>query len=158
MNNNLLRLMMSQNKANPPTYLLVSILLILVLHFSIPILRIIVFPWTLLGILLLVLGVLINLLADNLFKKHGTTVKPFLESTYLVTTGIFSVTRNPMYLGFVLILIGIAVLFGTLSPYIPIIICAFILDKNFIKHEESKLEMSFGNAWAEYTSHVRRWV
>ena len=51
------------------------------------------------------LGLTPNLLADRAFKKRDPTVKPFEESTALLTTGVFRVSRNPMYLGFGLILV-----------------------------------------------------
>lgn len=89
----------------PTTYLLLSIVTMAVLHFVFPVVKIIPFPWNLLAAIPFALGLALNLLADRAFKKHDTTVKPFEESTALATTGVFQVSRNPMYLGFVLILV-----------------------------------------------------
>lgn len=50
--------------------------------------------------------------------QAGTTVKPFQESTALITDGVFRLSRNPMYLGFVLVLTGIATLLGSLTPWL----------------------------------------
>lgn len=73
-------------------------------------------------------------------------------------TGVFRVTRNPMYVGFVLILIGVAVLMGRLTPYIVIPIFAIVIDIVFIKAEERMLQEKFGESWSAYKKRVRRWI
>jgi protein-S-isoprenylcysteine O-methyltransferase Ste14 len=111
-----------------------------------------------LGIISFVVGLGLNLIGDRTFKKCKTTVKPFEESTTLVTSGVFQISRNPMYLGFVLILSGIAILMGSLAPYAIIIIFIILIDNVFIKVEEIMLEEKFGNSWLEYKRKVRRWI
>jgi protein-S-isoprenylcysteine O-methyltransferase Ste14 len=142
----------------PPTYLFAAIVLMVVLHFLFPGAKIIAFPWNLLGIIPAALGIGMNLITDKAFKKVGTTVKPYKESTTLITNGMFRVSRHPMYLGFVLILIGIAVFMGSVTPYAVIIVLAILLDVIFIRAEERLLEGTFGEAWVEYKQRVRRWV
>ena len=143
---------------SPPTYLLLSIVIMVVLHFLFPVAKVIPFPWNLLGAIPLALGFALNLLADRAFKKHGTTVKPFEESTALITTGVFQVSRNPMYFGFVLILVGIATFMGSLTPCAIIPIFAALMDVVFIKVEERMLEHTFGDRWLEYKKKARRWI
>jgi len=63
-----------------------------------------------------------------------------------------------MYLGFVLILFGIAVLKGSLMPYVVLLVFAIFIDMIFIRFEEKKLGQTFGEAWLEYKKNVRRWV
>ena len=109
----------------PPTYLLASIVAMVALHFLLPGMKLISFPWRLLGIVPFVVGVALNLLADGAFKRRRTTVKPFEESSALVTEGVFRITRNPMYLGFVLILLGIALGLGSLVPFAVTPRCAY---------------------------------
>ena len=94
----------------PPVYLFLSIAIMLLLHFLLPGMRVLPFPWNLFGVIPLVLGIAMNLVADKSFKKNETTVKPLEESTVLITDGVFRVSRHPMYLGFVFILLGIAAL------------------------------------------------
>ena len=142
----------------PPTYLLLSIVIMVALHFLIPALEIIPFPSNLLGAVPFALGLALNLLADRAFKKHDTTVKPFEESAALVTAGVFRVSRNPMYLGFVLILVGIAIFMGSLTPWAIIPILAILMDLVFIRVEEGMLEHTFGDRWLEYKKSVRRWI
>lgn len=142
----------------PPTYIFLSLVMMVVLHFLLPVTRIITFPWSLLGIIPFILGLVINLIADSAFKKQQTTVKPFEKSTTLVTSGVFRVCRHPMYLGFVLVLIGIAVFMGSLTPFAVVIVFAVLMDVVFIRVEEKMLAETFGEAWGEYKKKVRRWI
>ena len=142
----------------PPVWLFLSIVIMVLLHFLAPIARVFEFPWRLLGILPLGLGIAINLLADREFKRHMTAVKPLEESTALISTGVFQLSRHPMYLGFVLILLGIASLAGSLSPYGVVLAFAFFMDIVFIRHEERDLEKSFGRDWLDYRDKARRWI
>ena len=142
----------------PPVYLLLAIVVMAVLHYLFPGIKVIVYPWKLFGVLPLVIGVVINLIADKTFKEHTTTVKPLEDSTSLITTGVFGITRNPMYLGFALILLGIAVLLGSLTPYVVVLVFVIFIDTVFIKYEEKKLEGTFGQAWLDYRKKVRRWI
>jgi protein-S-isoprenylcysteine O-methyltransferase Ste14 len=128
------------------------------LHFLAPVSEVIPYPWTLLGVVPFVVGAIINLLADSEFKKAQTTVKPFEKSTALITTGVFQITRHPMYLGMILILIGLAVFMGTITPLIIIVIFALLLEVVFMRMEERMLEQQFGSAWITYKSKVRKWL
>ena len=66
--------------------------------------------------------------------------------------------RNPMYLGMVLILIGAALLLGTLSPFIIIPLFAITMDRIFIVAEERMLDERFGDERKQYKTNVRRWI
>jgi protein-S-isoprenylcysteine O-methyltransferase Ste14 len=63
-----------------------------------------------------------------------------------------------MYLGFVLALIGIAVLLGSLAPFVVIPVFVVLMDRIFIQVEESMLQVKFAQAWLEYKATVRRWI
>jgi protein-S-isoprenylcysteine O-methyltransferase Ste14 len=63
-----------------------------------------------------------------------------------------------MYLGMVAILLGIALLFGTVSPLIPVALFGFLMDIRFIRVEERLLAETFGEEWAKYRAAVRRWI
>ncbi len=149
---------MNSSKMLPPTYLLIAIAVMVVLHFMFPIMTIVSLPWNLLGIVPLVVGVVINMVADNTFRRANTPIKPFEEPTALVTSGMYQVSRNPMYLGLVLILVGIAILLGSVMPYIVIPVFMILIEKSFIRVEEQGLEQKFGQQWLEYRQRVRRWV
>jgi protein-S-isoprenylcysteine O-methyltransferase Ste14 len=142
----------------PPTYMLIALIVMLALHFIFPIYKLLPLPWNLIGLIPLVIGIVFNFLADGVLHRAGTTVKPFQESTVLITKSVYSISRHPMYLGFGLILAGVAGLLGTLSPWFIIPVLAILMDVVFIRVEEHMLEDKFGPAWIEYKKKVRRWV
>src|SRR5258705_1549469 len=141
----------------PPAWLLISLIVMAGLHFSLPVARIIEVPWSYLGAALIVIGVVISAAGAGTFRRAGTPVKPFERSTALVTHGIYRFTRNPMYLGLLLVLIGSAIAFGTLSPWLPIPLFLLIVRTQFIRGEEEFLEGIFGADYLAYKQRVRRW-
>jgi len=145
-------------KLMPTTYLLTSVVAIVALHVLLPVAKVVPTPWNLLGILPLVVGVVINLVADRAFHAAQTTVRPFEKSSALVTSGVFRVSRNPMYLGFVLLLIGLAVLLRSLTPYVVVVAFAALLDRQFVAVEERMLAEQFGADWQRYRQRTRRWL
>ena len=128
------------------------------LHHFLPVTQLIPYPWNASGLIPLAAGTVLNLNADRLFSKHGTTVKPFEESSVLVTSGAFRFSRNPMYLGMIMILVGAGFLMGSLSPFTLIPVFVIIIDKHFIASEEKMLERRFGDEWRHYKARVRRWL
>jgi protein-S-isoprenylcysteine O-methyltransferase Ste14 len=149
---------MTSKRVLPPTYLWAAMIVMVALHFVFPAKRIIPFPWDLLGLIPLALGIAINIVADKAFREAKTTVKPFQESAALITGGVYRISRHPMYLGFVLVLIGLAVLLGSLMPFFIIPIFAIVMDRVFIVVEERMLAEKFGRKWLDYKAKVRRWV
>jgi protein-S-isoprenylcysteine O-methyltransferase Ste14 len=67
-------------------------------------------------------------------------------------------SRNPMYLGMVLILTGIALLLRSLSPFLVILPFAILLERSFIRVEEGMLARKFGPKWEAYKAKTRRWL
>ncbi|MEJ2544011.1 MAG: isoprenylcysteine carboxylmethyltransferase family protein [Calditrichaceae bacterium] len=149
---------MEKRKPLPPTYFNSSIFLIILIHFIVPVKNIISFPWNLLGIIPVIIGAVLNLMADREFKLNKTTVKPFEESSSLITTGVFKISRNPMYLGMVLVLIGISIFLGSVTPYVVVILFTVLINVLFIKNEEKMLAETFGDSWLEYKKKTRRWL
>jgi protein-S-isoprenylcysteine O-methyltransferase Ste14 len=149
---------MGKKRFLPPTYFNVSLLLLVLLKLVFPIAKIIYFPWNLIGLIPLIIGIYINLSADRSFKIFKTTVKPFEESSALITTGVFKYGRNPMYLGMVLILLGLATLLQSLSPYVVAPGFIFAMERVFIGDEEKMLEAKFGEEWSRYKQATRKWI
>jgi protein-S-isoprenylcysteine O-methyltransferase Ste14 len=145
-------------KILPPTYLLGSILLMLGSHFLFPTMQLMSGLWRLIGILPLVLGIVISYAAEKQFHQARTTVHPFEESSQLITDGLFRFSRNPMYLGMALILLGVALLLGSLTPFGAIVLFLWWIDNQFIRREEQMLATQFGKDWLEYKAQVRRWI
>ena len=149
---------MTKNSILPPTYLIIAILLMVGLFLIFPGIVIVPCPWNFIGLIPLVFGVWINLAADKSFHKLKTTVKPFEEPSELITNGAFTISRNPMYLGFTAILTGIALLLSALTPFIIVFLFAIFMDQKFIKEEEQNLAKKFGHAWHDYNKKERRWI
>jgi len=148
---------MNRKRVLPPTYLLISIITMALLHFLAPILELIAYPLTLFGMVPLAAGIALNLMADSAFKKAQTTVKPFEISTALITTGVFQICRHPMYLGMALILFGLAIVMGSLKPLITIAIFVILMELVFVRAEEKMLKQQFGPVWDNYKNNVRKW-
>ena len=149
---------MKRKPVLPPTYLWAAMIVMVALHFVFPIARLIPFPWQFIGVLPLLLGAALNISADKALRDARTTVKPFQESAALVTDGVYQISRHPMYLGFVLILLGLAILLGSLTPLLVVPIFAVVMDRVFIVVEERMLGEKFGQAWLDYKAKVRRWM
>lgn len=151
--------MMSKTKGPyPPIILLIGILCQVALHYRLPVLQIIDRPWSWVGVGVIVLGVLIILGPAAAFSRAKTTIKPFEDSSSLVVGGIYRYTRNPMYVGMVTILFGVAVLLGDLSPFVMPVLFVPILNTRVIRHEEEMLEERFGDEYQEFKKSVRRWI
>ena len=128
-----------------------------VLHNYFPVKSFLLPPYNYIGGVLMVLGFLFVLWSAFLFGKAGTPIRPFQESTCLVRGGMYRVTRNPMYLGMSIILTGIAILFGSIMPFIPIPMFVWLIHNLFIVQEELMLEERFGHEYIQYKLQVRRW-
>ena len=63
-----------------------------------------------------------------------------------------------MYLGLSLLLLGIALLLGTVAALLPVVVFPYVIDRIFIRIEEKMLDETFGREWGEYRSRVRRWI
>jgi protein-S-isoprenylcysteine O-methyltransferase Ste14 len=104
------------------------------------------------------LGFGIMLRAWWLFKRYDTAICPTATTTTFIVEDVYRLTRNPMYLGMILILTGIALLTGLWPYYVVAILYAVILDHVFCRYEESELLMQYGSEYAHYAARVRRWI
>lgn len=142
----------------PPVYFLASLIAMLLLHRHAPVARLIEPPLTWIGLVPLVLGVVSAISGARSFAQAGTPVRPFREAKALVTDGIFRVSRNPMYLGLISTLLGVAILLGTLGAFLPVPVFFFVLQHWFVRPEEELLERLFGEYYRDYRRRVRRWM
>jgi len=127
-------------------------------HYLIPVRIIIPPPYSYIGAIVMLPGLGLMIWAARVFRKSGTGFQLQGGGSNMVTSGPFRFSRNPMYLGMLIWLIGLAVLLGSLIVFIfPII---FFLLANFvlIPIEERKMEQVFGQQFIEYRRQVRRWL
>lgn len=140
----------------PPVYFLIA----LILEFAIaspPGARFIYYPWQYLGVLFILGGFGLAISGAARFRSADTPVHPHEQPTALVTSGPYRFTRNPMYLGIFLVLVGIAFLLQRLLPFVVPFLFAWIISRRFIQPEEERLIALFGQPYEEYLGKVRRW-
>lgn len=104
------------------------------------------------------LGFGIMLRAWWLFRERATAICPTAKTTSLITNDVYQLTRNPMYLGIVLMLLGVALATGSLPCYLAALAFFLVIDSVFCPYEEQKLEQAFGVVYARYRGAVRRWL
>lgn len=98
------------------------------MHYIVPGAQLIDSPFRYTGIFLVVGAIALVLWAAILFQRAGTTIKPFQESSALIASGPYRITRNPMYMGMVGILLGIAVLMGSVVPFLVVPAFAVLIE------------------------------
>jgi protein-S-isoprenylcysteine O-methyltransferase Ste14 len=146
-------------KIRPPLWFFIVLALAAGCHYLVPATRMAFFLNTALGGVIFLLGFFFALYGNRLFAREGTEIDPLSPANRaLVTRGPFSVSRNPMYVGMVLGLLGIAVYVGTLPFYLAALAQFCILNFGFIPFEEEKMERQFGDEYRAYKRRVRRWL
>jgi len=147
-----------KNKFLPTTYFIISLIIVCIFNFLIPTYEIIPNYYNYSGVLLIIIGIVLNIWSDQLFKKNKTTIKPFEESNKLVIKGPYVISRNPIYLGFVIIVLGLTIFFKDFLPLIIPLILFIILDNLFVKEEEKMLVNTFGKDYKNYQEKVGKWL
>ena len=147
-----------KSKIMPPTYMLILLLLSVGFHFVFPIKKIFHAPFIYFGIVFIMSGSIINIWADDLFKKSKTTVRPFDLPLSLEVRGPFRISRHPMYLGMCAILLGEAIILGSIITFLFPIIFIILMEIVFVPFEEKNLEIVFGEKYFDYKKKVRRWI
>jgi len=140
---------------HPPILALIFIGLALLLGWLIPIALPAFVEWIGLGLILI--GLVLAFGAFNEFRKAHTTLDPHGSVKALVTQGIYQFTRNPIYLGFLLMVIGFPLNSGSYSGLVVAPFFMVTMNRLVIEKEEAYLEKKFGEAYTGYRSRVRRW-
>ena len=110
------------------------------------------------GAALVGLGLGIGLAGVREFHRRGTPTSPYRPATALVRTGVFRFTRNPMYLGFVLLTVGVAVAFDSAAFLVSAFVLGALLQSFVIRPEERSLGMRYGADFEAYRNDTRRWI
>ena len=112
------------------------------------------------GSTIIIFGIIIILSAIVLFKKYKTTITPLKPSkaTKLITDGIYKFSRNPMYLGLLLVLLGISIILNPTGGFILIPLFILYLNLFQIIPEENAMADLFKDEFLEYKENVRRWI
>lgn len=110
------------------------------------------------GGLLAIAGAALMAAAVYEMTRHRTTVIPHRQPSALVTSGIFALSRNPIYLGDVLVLLGAGFYLHSLPGLILAPVLALVLDRRFIRPEEARLRAGFGAEFERYAARTPRWI
>jgi protein-S-isoprenylcysteine O-methyltransferase Ste14 len=117
------------------------------------------YPWNLIGLPFLIIGITIAQMSKNVFKKEDTNIDTFKKPNKMITGGFYKFSRNPMYLGFVIALLGVALLYqASLLSLFLLIVFSIILDKWYISFEEKMMHQEFGKEYEAYKNLTRRWI
>ena len=128
----------------PPRISMMLLILAATLQWALPPVRLVLLSSSVLAICTAVAGFTIMIWAWWLFQKAETAICPTENSEVLVTLGIYRLTRNPMYLGMVLMMAGVALWFGTLPYYLVVVLYFLVINEAFCPFEEERLVATFG--------------
>lgn len=147
-------------KIPPPIYALSIATLMWFLNQYTPIIHWISPPWNTIGLVLMIIAFSFELWSALLFFRSNTTVNPLKpdNSKTIVTSGLYQFSRNPMYVGLLMVLFGYAMWLGSLSPFLLLPLFFGIITTMQIIPEEQALEKNFGQQYLDYKARVRRWL
>lgn len=91
-------------------------------------------------------------------RRYRTTIIPHLMPDAMVTSGVFALSRNPIYLGDVLVLAGLGLRWDSPLAIVCIPVFIWVVTRRFILGEEARLNEKFGAAFDDYAARVRRWI
>lgn len=142
----------------PPRLVMILFILMIAADWLAPIRHLIGMPWNFSGLALMALGFGMALAIARRFKRVDTEINTFKTPRKLQIDGLFGMTRNPIYLGMLLFLIGFALVLGSAVVWFGPAV--FFLFANFwyIPHEEKNAAEHFGEPYLEYRKKVRRWL
>lgn len=145
----------------PPIIYFLVVLVALILHRLWPQqLPLFLVPhWLLIvGIAAAAVGMLLDVAAMVALRRARTTILPHRGSDRLVINGVFGLSRNPIYLGNTLALIGFGFVFGSIWLLAGALLAGVLVDRLAIRREELHLTARFGAEFAKYVQHVPRWL
>lgn len=145
-------------KILPPFLFLICCLAMIICSFLFPEWNYLPKPWNNVGFVLFFLGLAMVRKIQGMFQAAQTEINTFKSPQKLVTSGLFAYSRNPIYLGFTIALIGVAIVLGNLFALDGLL--AFIFATNFwyIPFEEVAMENQFREDYLAYKKKVRRWL
>lgn len=150
--------MQEKPRIKPPHIAISLLILELLLDYLFPQFEFIRKPYNNIGIIVLIGGLSITFYSFYLFRKNKTPIIPGQKPTFMVIEGVYKLTRNPMYLGVTIALLGFAAYFGNYLSFLSPLIFFLIINYYFVPREEKLMESLFGRKYLDYKKKVRRWV
>ncbi len=144
-------------KIHPPLLAGMLVLVTLALHFMLPEERSVGW-YQVIGLVVVAVGAGVCCFAAAIFSARDTTKKPWGEPTAFVAQPPYTWTRNPMYLGIVTVLLGLAIFFESIAMLLAPAVFFAVIDRMVIPREEETMERLFGQDYVAYKDRVRRWI
>jgi protein-S-isoprenylcysteine O-methyltransferase Ste14 len=142
----------------PPNYFYFCIAVSIALYYLLPSMNLLRFPYdNTVGALFMVGGMYLVLNSYFLFVKHKTP-EDYSRSKALVVEGIYKYSRNPMYVGGVVFLLGLSIALGNLFSFFSPLFFFTVMNLMFIPYEEEKNKKTFGKKFLDYKKRVRKWI
>lgn len=145
-------------KLIPPKYLSMFLVMPILLHLLFPIQMMVSFPYTFFGLILILFGLVLYIWSVIELKRNDTEVDFYETASKFVINGPFRFSRNPIYLGGVILSVGIAIFLGSLITFIFPVALILIFNNYYIPFEELELEKTFSEEYRNYKKRVRRWI
>ncbi|RUM94186.1 MAG: isoprenylcysteine carboxylmethyltransferase family protein [Thiothrix sp.] len=151
---------MPKLKIPPPVYMLMFAFCMWLMDRYIPLAEWISTPWNRIGFFIMGLAFFTDLSSLLQFFRYHTTPSPIHPErvSTLVTDGAYRYSRNPMYLGLLILLCGWSTYLGSISPLLLLPLFIFVINNMQIRCEERILEKKFSTAYRAYKQSVRRWI
>jgi protein-S-isoprenylcysteine O-methyltransferase Ste14 len=140
----------------PPIIFIMSFTIAYILYGIYPIVRFSHFD--IVSLIFIILGISISMYSIYIILKNKTTLDPNKAPSKLIKTGIFKISRNPIYLSMIIILFGLDLYFFSIISFIDIIIFFLIINFYIIPKEEVNIGNKFGSEYIEYKKSVNRWI
>ena len=143
----------------PPVMLLLCLIgIVAVNYFDLSVIVLLSGPVKLIGYALIAFGIFLPVWGARLFRQHKTNIIPYKDPDNIVTIGPFGFSRNPMYLGMIFVLLGVAALYGTALGFIFPAVYFAVANGWYIPFEEGRMQAAFGDEFTAYKARVRRWL
>lgn len=145
-------------KLLPPHLALIGLVAMAVLRVLLPGPEVLPLAWRAVALAPVLAGLGLLFAGSARFRRLGTNIRTFDEPGVLVTDGLFRLSRNPMYLGFFLLLLGVALALGASTPLLVPLGFFAVANLWYIPFEERALGAKFGESYAVYQRKTRRWL
>ncbi len=144
-------------KIHPPLLWAILLLAGVVIHFLAPEPRDVAWHQAF-GLLLAAVGIGLSFFAAGIFQARDITRNPYGEPSMFVAQAPYTFTRNPMYLGLAIALLGCAIFFDSIVMILCPVIFYVVIDQIVIPREEETMAARFGDEYRAYQGRVRRWL
>ncbi len=142
----------------PPYLFGLCAIAMVILRFALPIAVVVPSSASLAGWPIFAAGLAMSMWGWIRFGRARTTLITFADPSVLVVDGLFRRTRNPMYLGALVALLGLALGMRAVSPFLGVVLFFIAGDRWYIPFEEDRMNEKFGEAYSDYARKTRRWL